>query len=142
MPSPYTGMRWSSRALEITRGSASDLICRHVTSSIPGAAFRFSALYASRSRSIVIWCIRLVNLRFLSFFAASRILLSSINASPCLCVQFAAVSSEFPLVTSAVLIGLGVVVELCRVIDDDCRLPPLGGETVVNVDRNPEQDGV
>jgi hypothetical protein len=79
--------------------SSSFPYCLHVISSIPGAAFRFNAMYAFRSRSVVIWCIKVVNRRFLSLCAASRILLSLVNASPCLCVQLAAISSEFPLVT-------------------------------------------
>lgn len=73
--------------------------CTHVTPSTPGAAFDFCSLYASRSRSTVMWCIRLLNRMLLFFPAASRILSSPLNASPCPCVQFAVVFPEFPSVT-------------------------------------------
>ncbi len=71
------------------------------------------ALYASRSRSTVIWCIRLLKRRFLSLLAASRILSSPLNASPCLRVQFAVVSSEFPLVPGLPSSTSALVAQFC-----------------------------
>ncbi len=64
----------------------------------------------------MMWCIRLVKRRFLSFLAASRILSSPLNASPCLCVQFAVVSSEnFPWSPAFPPVPPPLVTQLCSV---------------------------